>query len=222
MTAGPSLLLEATLQTIAEAARHILGAHWCLTSIVGQPEATPPIRAVSFSVKYGAWQGVSESQDDAGIAEGLCQEAVRVTPAETEGHPRWRAIAKTAGGAPPLRGLLGAPILGASGQPIGCIWLSDKSEGDFTGADQAILVHLARVAALAVEHAQRRQEAETACRIKDEALGDLVHDLRTPLNAVLGWVQVALAKKADEATMTTVFQTIERNTRHLAERLRGL
>ncbi len=224
MTAGRPLSLEATLRTIAEAARHIIGAHLCLASIVERMEGTPAIRAVSFSEKYAPWRERGAQQEDPGIAESLCREPkpVRVTPGEMEGHPRWRAIAEAAGGAPPLRGLLGAPLLGAGGRAMGCIWLSDKDGGDFTAEDEGILVHLARIAVLAVEHAQRQREAEEACRVKDEVLGDLVHDLRTPLNAILGWIQVALAKKADEATITSAFQTIERNARHLAERLKGL
>lgn len=55
------------------------------------------------------------------------------------------------------------------------------------------------------------QKAETANRAKDEFLAVLSHELRSPLNAMLGWVQVLKrAGSADELVGRAV-ETLERN-----------
>ncbi|WP_414566016.1 MULTISPECIES: PAS domain S-box protein [unclassified Anabaena] len=69
---------------------------------------------------------------------------------------------------------------------------------------------------LASEQAARA-EAETANRMKDEFLATLSHELRTPLNAMLGWTQLLRSRKFDEITTARALETIERNTRSLAQ-----
>ncbi|YAF98489.1 MAG: PAS domain S-box protein [Nodularia sp. CChRGM 3473] len=62
-----------------------------------------------------------------------------------------------------------------------------------------------------------RAEAETANRMKDEFLATLSHELRTPLNAMLGWTQLLRSRKFDEITTARALETIDRNTRSLAQ-----
>jgi GAF domain-containing protein len=54
--------------------------------------------------------------------------------------------------APPLRGLLGAPLTLRDGRCMGVITLSDKYEGEFNDNDQAVLVQLAQMASVAIEN----------------------------------------------------------------------
>lgn len=58
-----------------------------------------------------------------------------------------------------------------------------------------------------------RQEAEAANRMKDEFLATLSHELRSPLNAILGWTRLLRSRKFDEATTTRALETIERNAK---------
>jgi len=62
-----------------------------------------------------------------------------------------------------------------------------------------------------------REEAETANRIKDEFLATLSHELRTPLNAMLGWTQLLRSRKFNEETTARALETIDRNTKSLAQ-----
>jgi signal transduction histidine kinase/ActR/RegA family two-component response regulator len=57
-----------------------------------------------------------------------------------------------------------------------------------------------------------RGEAESASRAKDEFLAVLSHELRSPLNAMLGWLHVLRAASGDPLVVRAV-ETIERNLR---------
>jgi PAS domain S-box-containing protein len=64
----------------------------------------------------------------------------------------------------------------------------------------------------AVERERKaRSQAEAANRIKDEFLAVLSHELRSPLNPILGWAKLLLNRKFDENTTRKALQTIERN-----------
>ncbi|NJR61735.1 MAG: response regulator [Cyanobacteria bacterium CRU_2_1] len=56
-----------------------------------------------------------------------------------------------------------------------------------------------------------REAAENANRIKDEFLAVLSHELRSPLNPILGWSKLLQQGKLDAAKTKTALDTIERN-----------
>ncbi|MBD2158321.1 PAS domain S-box protein [Leptolyngbya sp. FACHB-16] len=58
-----------------------------------------------------------------------------------------------------------------------------------------------------------RAEAERANRIKDEFLAILSHELRSPLNPILGWASLLQTRKVSEETLSQALQAIERNVR---------
>jgi signal transduction histidine kinase len=58
-----------------------------------------------------------------------------------------------------------------------------------------------------------RAEAEEANRLKDEFLATVSHELRAPLNAMLGWVTLAREGRLDEASKERALETVERNAR---------
>jgi len=67
-----------------------------------------------------------------------------------------------------------------------------------------------REALLALEQ-QARQRAEEADRVKDEFMATLSHELRGPLSAMVGWVQVLGTGGLDEATRERGRAAIERS-----------
>jgi signal transduction histidine kinase/DNA-binding response OmpR family regulator len=56
-------------------------------------------------------------------------------------------------------------------------------------------------------------EAEEANRLKDEFLATVSHELRAPLNAMLGWVTLAREGRLDEPSKERALETVERNAR---------
>ena len=58
-----------------------------------------------------------------------------------------------------------------------------------------------------------RDEAEDANRSKDVFLAFVSHELRAPLNAILGWSNILLTKPTDEQTRRNAIETIERSAR---------
>ncbi len=58
-----------------------------------------------------------------------------------------------------------------------------------------------------------RAEAERANRIKDEFLAVLSHELRSPLNPILGWTKLLQLRKFDAAKTAEALAIIERNAK---------
>ncbi|MGA9377786.1 MAG: PAS domain S-box protein [Phormidium sp.] len=58
-----------------------------------------------------------------------------------------------------------------------------------------------------------REAAERANRIKDEFLAVLSHELRSPLNPILGWAKLLQTRKFNENRTAQALATIERNAR---------
>jgi CheY-like chemotaxis protein/two-component sensor histidine kinase len=55
------------------------------------------------------------------------------------------------------------------------------------------------------------QEAEAASRMKEEFLATVSHELRNPLNAIMGWVHLLRSGKLDTPKSSKALETIERN-----------
>ncbi|MBV6621603.1 MAG: PAS domain S-box protein [Rivularia sp. (in: Bacteria)] len=67
-----------------------------------------------------------------------------------------------------------------------------------------------------------RTEAETANKAKDEFVAMVSHDLRSPLNSILGWAKLLRTYQLDETTTTRALETIERNAKSQAKLLEDL
>ena len=65
---------------------------------------------------------------------------------------------------------------------------------------------------MVAETESARADAEAANRMKDDFLRMVSHELRAPLNAILGWADVML-RKSDPATVAKGSETIRRNVR---------
>jgi PAS domain S-box-containing protein len=80
--------------------------------------------------------------------------SIRLTDAQLRAHPALRGRPE---GHRLMRGLLGARLIDRDGQADGLICVSGKEEGDFTREDQALLVQLAALCSLALQHIEARE-----------------------------------------------------------------
>jgi PAS domain S-box-containing protein len=108
----------------------------------------------------------------------------------------------------------GVPRFDAAGNFVGfigsCIDITDRRRADEE-----------REALLSSERAARG-EAERTARMKDEFLATLSHELRTPMNAILGWAQLLRMGAVTGAEAEQGLETIERNARAQAQLIEDL
>ncbi|MEA5599583.1 ATP-binding protein [Nostoc sp. UHCC 0252] len=135
---------------------------------------------------------------------------------------------------PTIAEILVVPLLIAN-QPLGTIWIvSHNQHRQFDREDLRLMTSFANFTATALytynarqaaEESARREQvaraaseaaqnaAEQANRLKDEFLAVLSHELRSPLNPILGWSKLLLTRKFDEAKTIYALETIERNAK---------
>ncbi|TVP59798.1 MAG: PAS domain S-box protein [Nodularia sp. (in: Bacteria)] len=227
-----ALSIEEVIRTITEQAREIIGAHQSVTTMTIDGDCAKFFSSASLSDKYAAWRPSPNQQPNGfGINTSvrLINRSMRMTQTELEAHPQWRQFGKQIDQHPPMRGCLAAPLIGRDGQNMGLIQLSDKYKDEFTKEDEAIIVQLAQMASIAIENTrlyeaeqQARAQAEEANCIKDEFLAVLSHELRSPLNPILGWSKLLQSRKFDESKTTSALATIERNARLQAQLIEDL
>jgi PAS domain S-box-containing protein len=128
------------------------------------------------------------------------------------------------------------PLLSRSGRPIGMVSTHWRKHHRPTERELRFLDLLARQAADLLEQRQTeaerqqvlereqaaREEAERANRLKDEFLAVLSHELRSPLNPILGWTRLLRNGKLNPARQMDALATIERNAKLQAQLIEDL
>ena len=127
-----------------------------------------------------------------------------------------------------IRSALFVPIYGASG--VVAVLTAGRAAGAaFSDADVAVFESVARLAALAFENARLfaeterlRKTAEEATEAKDRFLAHVSHDLRNPLNSILGWSSLMRSMTDDPAQMARGLDVIERNAKSQVQLIEDL
>jgi signal transduction histidine kinase/response regulator RpfG family c-di-GMP phosphodiesterase len=193
--------VEKIVQIATETARELIGAHQAvMIATPGHRHHAHAASHASYSGKYAGWQRLTPKIRDSAHAM-ICtnNRAMRMTQGELDAHAPLLGTED----APPLRGLLAAPLSGRDGRNMGLVFLSDKFDGEFSEDDQ--------LASVAIENTIYAEERESN-RLKDEFLSTLSHELRTPLNAISGWVQL-LKMEPLEGELSHGMDVIERNVK---------
>jgi PAS domain S-box-containing protein len=98
-----------------------------------------------------------------------------------------------------------------------------NSQGEIIGASKIARDITQRVHAekeldrLLTSERAARERAEAASRAKDEFVAMISHEIRSPLNAILGWSQMLRQGALDETATANALESIERNARAQAQ-----
>lgn len=116
-------------------------------------------------------------------------------------------------------------VFNSEGNSVGLRWLlRDISERKQLEAaqlrtalaettNQALEAEIARRRQLEQELRQQAESLHQASTLKDEFLAIVSHELRSPLNVMLGWTQMLRSKQLNESMIARGLETIERNAR---------
>ncbi|MEH2448411.1 MAG: response regulator [Nostoc sp.] len=103
---------------------------------------------------------------------------------------------------------------------LGTICFGSRTRTYFTSEEIDLLQLISEQIAIALDRAnlivsiqQHAEQLQRANQIKDEFLAVLSHELRSPLNPILGWIQLLQKGKLNAARQREALLTIERNAK---------
>jgi PAS domain S-box-containing protein len=109
----------------------------------------------------------------------------------------------------------------AQGQLFGTLGFGSRTRTKFSQNEIGMMQAVCDLIAVAIERSrllgslqQQTDQLREANRMKDEFLAILSHELRSPLNAILGWSQLLIGRpNLDDTKRAQALETIERNAR---------
>jgi PAS domain S-box-containing protein len=122
----------------------------------------------------------------------------------------------------------GQPLI-AQGRLLGTLSFASLTRTHFTAAEVELLQSTCDQIAIALERTnlthslqQQAEQLRQANRIKDEFLAVLSHELRSPLNPILGWSKLLQSGGLNAQKTAQALATIERNAKLQAELIEDL
>jgi PAS domain S-box-containing protein len=90
---------------------------------------------------------------------------------------------------------------------------SERPDRRYRQADLEMALELGHRAAIALDNARLYREAQQANQAKDEFLAIVSHELRNPLNSMLGWSQLLRKREFEDPTVNRALDIIARNAK---------
>lgn len=184
--------LEELFSLVAKQARDIVGAHLAITSLAEDTSQQRAFSMVSYSDKYAQWREHEGVFDLSGITSYLQRHhtSLRLSADELAHLPERDALEGDLNTHPPLHGLLAVLLHSHDHRTLGLLVLSDKQEGEFTAEDEAIIIQIGQMIAIAIENIYLYQQLRTSITSRDHLLSMVSHDLKNPLGAIKGYAQL--------------------------------
>ncbi|MBC7976614.1 MAG: GAF domain-containing protein, partial [Myxococcales bacterium] len=244
-TLASKLGLQTVVQTLVDLASELSGAR--AAALLYQHAAHDRgvfTLAASSGAPWAAFASVSDPRIAPQLTSAVLPDGLLRT-GDFFADARYAALAprEDASDPVPVRSYLAAPIVSRSGDVIGRIILAHPERDVFTPRTERAIVALAAQGAIALDNARlyeetlraseeraRQLEAERGMRaaleqagaLKDLALAKLAHDLRAPLNVILGWSEVLMQRLGPDSEHRGGLEVIARNARLQAGLLDGL
>jgi len=126
-----------------------------------------------------------------------------------------------------IESYIAVPFFDSTGTPLGLLGVMDRKPLENAQLAETLLsIFSMRISAelerqwaeqnriqMLAREQEARQQAEAANRIKDEFLAVLSHELRSPLNPILGWSKLLRNGKLNAAKTAQALEIIERNAK---------
>ncbi len=182
--------LDSLLQRLTNELLNIFRVN-CAFVRLREPDGSFRMRAVS-ETKLSAYPGASRQDLDGGgrsswIVENRRPLVIRDIRRQDPSIPQETGLIRMG-----FRSYLGAPIL-LKEEAIGTLVVLNKTVRDFTERDTFFLQQLAAEATVAIHHAllfdelkRLNQDLERITQHKSQFLARLAHELKTPLNVIIG------------------------------------
>ncbi|MBN3958106.1 response regulator [Nostoc sp. NMS8] len=129
---------------------------------------------------------------------------------------------------PGITAYAGQPLI-VQGQLLGGLSFASCRRTDFTPDEASLLQSVSDQMAIALERnnllnsiQQQAEQLQRANQIKDEFLAVLSHELRSPLNPILGWAKLLQKGNLNPERTTTGLEIIERNAQLQAQLINDL
>ena len=216
--------VNSVIRVVSREALNLFGAERASISMVLNPDFPQPVNVVSHATENeDRVEALPPDLDEAALAEALNQTSrpIRLTRAELDAAPGLARLSRMAGDSSVQYGWLAAPFVSRDQKAMGLIQLVDKQGGAFTEDDEALLVQLSLLAAVAIENARLYDELRGNDRRKDEFLAMLAHELRNPLAAISNATKLLSRASFDEHGEWSL-EIITRQMHHLTRLIEDL
>ncbi|MBD2121301.1 PAS domain-containing protein [Trichocoleus sp. FACHB-262] len=171
-----------------------------------------------------SYSGLSEAQAQAfesiDLGQAMCglvaqeRQQIVLNRAEIASHPNARILSSMG-----VTAYAGQPLM-VQGRLLGTLSFASLTRTQFTIEEADLLQVISEQVAIALERAelvasleQQAEELRQANRVKDEFLAVLSHELRSPLNPILGWTKLLQTGRFDAQKTKQALEIIERNVR---------
>ncbi|EHC19558.1 multi-sensor hybrid histidine kinase [Fischerella thermalis JSC-11] len=175
-------------------------------------------------MQLASWHGIDEQTAKAAnwleIGQGMCgtvaqqRRPISIENVQESKDPKTELLRAIG-----IKTYYGYPLI-AQGKLLGTLCFCSRTRLQFSQNEMGMMQAVCDQIAIAIERArliaslqQQTEQLQEANRMKDEFLAILSHELRSPLNAILGWSQLLRSRKLNETQITKALETIERNAK---------